>query len=48
MSVKQGITKELHKQALRNFLTRSVTLKGIDDLHQANLVELIQFSRVNR
>lgn len=47
-SVRAGIAKELHKQSRKNFPTRNVELKGINDLYQADLVEMIPFSRVNK
>lgn len=48
MSVRQAISDELHKQARRNFPTRNVELKGIHDLYQADLVEMIPYSKLNR
>lgn len=35
-------------QARRNFPTRNVELKGIDDLYQADLVEMIPYARTNK
>ena len=48
MSIRQEISSELHKQARRNFPTRNVELKGIHDLYQADLVEMISFSKLNK
>lgn len=42
-----AIAKELHKPARRNYPRRRVTLKGIKDLYQADLVEMIPYSRLN-
>lgn len=47
-NVRAGIAKELHKQVRRNYPTRYVELKGINDLYQADLVEMIPFSRFNK
>lgn len=47
-SVKEQIVHELHKPARRNFKRRSVILKGIDDLWQADLAELVVYSRFNK
>lgn len=40
MDVKQQIVNEIHKPARRNFRKRKVITKGIDDLWQADLVEM--------
>lgn len=47
-SVREGIARELHKQARRNYQTRFVELKGINDLYQGDLVDMTQFSRLNK
>lgn len=47
MSVRAIIAKELHKQKRRNFKRRYVELKGINDLYQADLVEVIPLARLN-
>ena len=44
----EGIAKELHKPARRNYPSRRVELKGIDDLIQADLVELIPHASLNK
>jgi hypothetical protein len=41
------IARELHRPVRRNYLTRRVELKGITDLYQADLVEMIPYSRTN-
>lgn len=48
MNVKTGIAKELHKQSRVNFPRRYVELKGIHDLYQGDLVEVIPYSSVNK
>lgn len=48
MNVRASIAQELHKQARKNFHTRYVELKGLNDLYQADLVEMIPFSRINK
>lgn len=47
MSRKQ-VVEELHKYKRKNFLRRKVILKGIDDLFQADLVEMILFKHENK
>lgn len=47
-AAKALIAKELHKQARINFPRRHVELKGISDLYQADLVEMIPFAKVNK
>lgn len=46
MSRKQ-VVRELHKPARKNFPRRRVVLKGIDDLWQADLVDMIAFAKFN-
>jgi L-rhamnose mutarotase len=48
MDVRKAIADELHKQARRNYPRRRVTLKGINDLYQADLVEMQPYSRANK
>lgn len=48
MDVRRAIARELHKPARRNFDTRRVTLKGVNDLYQADLVEMIPYARLNK
>lgn len=47
MSVRAAIANELHKQARKNFPTRRVEVKGINDLYQGDLVEMQPYSRLN-
>ena len=48
MDARKIIAKELHKPARRNFVRRAVELKGLDDLYQADLVEMIPYARLNK
>lgn len=48
MSSKFGIVSELHKTARRNFPRRYVTIKGLNDLYQADIVEMIPYARQNK
>jgi hypothetical protein len=47
MNVRHAIAEELHKPALKNYPRRKVTLKGLDDLYQADLVEMKPYGNVN-
>lgn len=44
---KQQIVNEIHKAARKNFVRRSVILKGIDDLWQADLIDMQAFAKIN-
>lgn len=44
---KREIVNELHKQARKNFRRRRVIIKGIDDLWQADLVEMGNYAIYN-
>lgn len=46
--MKRQVVNELHKNARKNFLRRSVILKGIDDLWQADLIDLISYHTHNK
>lgn len=46
--MRSKIAKELHKVARKNFPRRHVELKGIEDLYQADLVDMIKFSKFNK
>lgn len=46
--MKQQVVNEIHKNARKNFVRRSVTLKGIDDLWQADLIDLISLKTYNK
>lgn len=48
MSIREKIARELHKPARRNFPRLKVTLKGLNDLFQADIIELIPYSRENK
>lgn len=48
MDAKAVIADELHKPARRNYIRRQVTLKGLNDLYQADLVEMQPHSKVNK
>jgi len=48
MEVRRAIAEELHKPARKNYPRRKVTLKGINDLYQADLVEMIPYAKVNK
>ena len=41
------IVSELHKPARKNFARRCVKIKGLDDLWQADLVEMIPYAKEN-
>lgn len=47
-SLKRDLVNELHKQARKNFKRRRVVMKGIDDLWQADLVEMGDYSTYNK
>lgn len=46
-SVKEGIVNELHRPARKNYVRRRVIIKGIDDLWQADLLELLPHAKEN-
>lgn len=48
MDAKAAIADELHRPARKNYPRRKVTLKGPDDLYQADLVEMQPYSKVNK
>lgn len=45
---RKGIAAELHKAARKNFPRRYVTIKGMNDLFQADLVEMRPYSSANK
>lgn len=47
-SVKRDVVDELHRPARKTFKRRRVVLKGIRDLFQADLVEMIPYAKVNK
>lgn len=44
---KEALVNELHRSARRNFKRRRVIMKGIDDLWQADLVEMQPYAKLN-
>ena len=44
---KVGVVEELHKQARRNFPRRYVTIKGLNDLFQGDIVEMRPYASEN-
>lgn len=48
MGIKSDIVDELHRPTRKNFKRRRVILKGLNDLYQADLVEMIPYARVNK
>ncbi len=48
MDFKQSVVQELHRPARKNFPRRNTVLKGIYDLYQSDLVEMIPHSKKNR
>lgn len=47
-NIKEDVVKELHKQARRNFRRRRVIIKNLNDLWQADLVEMIPYAKFNK
>lgn len=45
---KQQIVNEIHKPARKNFIRRPVILKGIDDLWQADLMDMQSLNKYNK
>lgn len=48
MTVRKVLAEELHKPARRKFPRRSVTLKGLNDLYQSDLVEMGPYAKENK
>lgn len=48
MTIKEELVAELHKPARKRFKRRRVILKGLNDLFQADLVEMIPYAKSNR
>lgn len=48
MDTRKEIVKELHKPARRNYPRRNVKLLGLNDLLQADLVEMRPYARINK
>jgi hypothetical protein len=47
MSVKRKLAYELHRPARRRYPTRHTTVKGLHDLYQVDLVEMIPYAKEN-
>lgn len=47
MSLKVNVVNELHKPARKFFARRNTVIKGLNDLYQADLVEMIPHSKIN-
>jgi len=45
---KRRLIEELHDPARKNFLRRRVTVRGYDDLWQADIIEMQPYSRFNK
>lgn len=45
---KKGLVQELHKPARKHYPRRHVTIKGMHDLWQADLVEMLPYARINK
>lgn len=48
MSLKSKIVSELHKPARIHFPRRNTVIKGINDLYQADLIEMRPYSKINK
>lgn len=48
MNFRKVIADELHRQVRKNFKRRRVIVKNSHDLYQADLVEMIPYSRINK
>lgn len=48
MQEKEGIVNEIHRNVRRNFTRRRVIMHGINDLFQADLVEMIPYCKENK
>lgn len=48
MDLKSKIVNELHKPARINFPRRNTVVKGINDLYQADLIEVRPYSKINK
>lgn len=45
---KQDVVNEIHRAARRNFVRRCTIIKGINDLWQADLIDLQKYYRINK
>lgn len=48
MASREAVGAELHRPARRNYARRRVMLKGLNDLFQDDLVEMIPYPRANK
>lgn len=48
MQAKEGIVNEIHRNVRHNFMRRRVIMRGINDLFQADLVEMIPYHKENK
>lgn len=48
IDVKQKLVQELHKPSRKNFIRRHVTVKGLNETLQADLVEMIPYHSMNK
>lgn len=46
-NVKEDVVNELHKPVRRNFKRRKVIIKGLNDLWQSDLIEMLPYSKLN-
>lgn len=47
-AIKQAVVSELHKPTRKRFRRRRVIIKGLNDLIQADLVEMIPYAKINK
>lgn len=47
-NIKEEIVNEIHKPARKHFKRRRVIVKGLNDLVQADLVEMIKYAKINK
>lgn len=47
-NIKETIVNELHKPARKNYRRRKTVVKGLNDLWQADLVEMIPYAKMNK
>lgn len=47
-SEKEIVVSEIHKSARKNFVRRSVQLRGLNDLVQIDLIEMIPYAKLNK
>lgn len=48
MNVKEQIANEIHKPARKRFSRRKVIVKGLDDLWQCDLIDMIKYNKFNK